>query len=79
MGADPSRAPPVKIQLSDPELVDGLLSFLERMGVEVAPSRVETVIELPDDRGAPEGRGELERYLALWGAKHPNAGAALID
>ncbi len=68
----------MKIQLSDPELVDGLLSFLERMGVDVAPSGVETVVALPEPTGGSEGRSEVEGYLRLWEGLHPNAGAALV-
>jgi hypothetical protein len=66
----------VRLQLSDPELVDGLLAFLERMGVEVAPSEIETIVDLPVHDGQ---RRELERFIRLWLAMHPNAEVALVD
>jgi len=66
----------VRLQLSDPDLVDGLLAFLERMGVEVAPSEIETIVDLP----VPDGeRRELERFIRLWLAMHPNTEVALVD
>ena len=66
----------VRLQLSDPELVDGLLAFLERMGVEVAPSEIETIVDLPVPNGE---RRELERFIRLWLAMHPNSEVALVD
>jgi hypothetical protein len=66
----------VRLQLSDPDLVDGLLAFLERMGVEVVPSEIETIVDLP----VPDGeRRELERFIRLWLAMHPNSEVALVD
>ena len=66
----------VRLQLSDPELVDGLLAFLERMGVAVAPSEIETIVDLPVQDGE---RRELERFIRLWLAMHPNVEVALVD
>lgn len=65
----------VKIKLGDPELVDGLLSFLERNGVAVSPCDVETVVILPDSTPADQARFWLEMWLAL----HPTATVRFVD
>jgi hypothetical protein len=65
----------VRLQLNDPELIDSLLAFLERMGVEVAPSEIEAIVDLPQQRAE---RRDLERLVRIWEALHPNAEVALV-
>ncbi len=71
--------PAVKILVHDPEHVDGLLTFLEKMGIPVAPSNVETVIALPEAGDDLVTRLEIEMYLKLWEARRPNRTAELVD
>jgi hypothetical protein len=69
----------MKIELSDPEHVDGLLTFLEKMGIPVAPSDVKTVISLPEAGDDMVTRLEVEIYLRLWLARNPTRHAELVE
>jgi hypothetical protein len=69
----------MKIELSDPEHVDGLLTFLEKMGIPVSPSDVRTVVTLPEAGDDVVSRLEVEIYLKLWLAKNPTRRAEIVE
>jgi hypothetical protein len=71
----------MKIRVSDPSLVDDLLTFLQRGEYLVEQQDLDTVEASPRPRSlrSDVARAELDRYLRNWEVDHPEAEAKLLD
>jgi hypothetical protein len=66
----------VKVEVSNPELVDDLVSFLRRARCSAERSGRETLtVSLVDAPSEDLARRELEAYLATWQTIHPGVRA----
>lgn len=66
----------MRVKISDPALVDDLVEFLSRSGC-IAHAQDETTILVSIPRSLREDAAELELdlYLQVWQATHPEAHA----
>jgi hypothetical protein len=71
----------VKIRVSDPSLVDDLLSFLHGREYLAEQESADLVEASPRPRSlrTDAARDELDRDLRSWEAEHPQAEAELVD
>ena len=67
---------PLRVKLSDPSLVDDLVDFLRRSGCVAQPAE-ETIVSVSIPKSLREDAAELELdlYLRVWEATHPEAEA----
>jgi hypothetical protein len=70
----------MRIRLTDPDLVDDQLGFLQRSGclVETFPDGTVEVY-LPHDLPEPLARAEINSYLQLWARLRPAPSGDLVE
>ena len=69
----------LNIQVSDPSLAGELSRFLRAKGCAVEPLSEDTLcVELPDVSRPDAAALELELYLRVWEAMHPDAHAGRV-
>jgi hypothetical protein len=69
----------VLVKLSDPALVDDLVDFLSRSGCIVDVENAATVlVSIPRSLRDDAARLELDLYLRVWEATHPEAHASRL-
>jgi hypothetical protein len=76
----------MKIRINDPSLLDELVQHLRRSGCVAAPSDVQAhgdgalvEVDVPAALDDEQARMELELYLRVWEATHPDGAAHLIS
>ena len=69
----------MKINVSNPELVDDLIEFLRRASCTVSVGEDGSIdVEVPEAYGAEQARMEIDLYLKAWQAAHPDVEAHLL-
>lgn len=69
----------VNIRVSDPSLAGDLLRFLRAKGCAVEPVSEDTLsVELREVPRSDAATLEVELYLRVWEALHPDAGAERV-
>jgi hypothetical protein len=66
----------LRVKLSDPALVDDLVDFLRRSGCVAQPAEKAIVaVSIPKSLREDAAELELDLYLRVWEATHPEAQA----
>jgi hypothetical protein len=70
----------LRVKLSDPALVDEIVDFLARSGCIAAQAEDETTVLVSIPRSLRDDAAELELdlYLRVWEAMHPEAQATRL-
>jgi hypothetical protein len=69
----------VLVKLSDPALVDDLVDFLSRSGCIVqAEDETTVLVSIPRSLREDAAALELDLYLRVWAATHPEARASRL-
>lgn len=69
----------MRVKLSDPALVDDLVDFLSRSGcVAQAEDEATILVSIPKSLRADAAQLELDLYLRVWEATHPEARATRL-
>jgi hypothetical protein len=70
----------LRVKLSDPALVDDLVEFLSRSGCVAQPDDETTVlVSIPRSLRDDAAELELDIYLRVWEATHPEARATRVS
>jgi hypothetical protein len=69
----------MKINVSNPALVDDLLEFLRRAKCTATVAEDGSIeVEVPEAYGDEQARMEIDLYLKAWQAAHPDVEARLL-
>jgi hypothetical protein len=69
----------MKINVSNPALVDDLLEFLRRAECTATVGEDGSIdVEVPEAYGDEQARMEVDLYLKAWQAAHPDVEAHLL-
>jgi hypothetical protein len=69
----------MKINVTNPALVDELLAFLRRAGCTATLQEDGSIsVEVPEAYGDEQARMELDLYLKAWEASHADVEAHLL-
>jgi hypothetical protein len=69
----------VLVKLSDPALVDDLVDFLSRSGcIAQAQDATTVLVSIPRSLREDAAQLELDLYLQVWQATHPEAHASRL-
>jgi hypothetical protein len=75
-----SHLRPVRIRVSDRRFLRDLLDLFRRAECVAEQASADSIeVYVPRAPTAAQARREVEAYLATWQARHPEAGAELLD